>query len=51
MPRPLFGEVPYGTDVFRCTVPGKVALTFDDGPDKFTNDLLDVLKKNNAKVS
>jgi peptidoglycan/xylan/chitin deacetylase (PgdA/CDA1 family) len=48
--RPKFGSVPYGIDVSKCTVPGKVAMTFDDGPSEYTNDLLDVLKKNNAKV-
>ncbi|KAK3341918.1 chitin binding protein [Lasiosphaeria hispida] len=51
LPRPLFGDVPYGVDVSRCTVPGKVAITFDDGPNKFTNELLDVLKKNDAKAT
>ena len=50
MPRPLFGNVPYGVVISKCTVPGKIALTFDDGPNKFTNELLDVLKASNAKV-
>ncbi|KAH8883245.1 carbohydrate esterase family 4 protein, partial [Thozetella sp. PMI_491] len=51
VPRPRFGKVPYGADVSKCKLPGKVALTFDDGPNKYTNDLLDVLKKNNAKAT
>jgi len=50
VPRPLFGNVPYGVVISKCTVPGKIALTFDDGPNKFTNELLDVLKASNAKV-
>lgn len=49
--RPLFGAVPYGLDIPRCSLPGKVALTFDDGPNKFTNELLDILKKYNAKAT
>ncbi|KAK0648239.1 hypothetical protein B0T16DRAFT_325879 [Cercophora newfieldiana] len=51
VPRPLFGDVPYGIDIPKCTLPGKVALTFDDGPNKFTNELLDILKKYNAKAT
>ncbi len=51
MPRPLFGNVPYGVDVSRCTVPGKVALTFDDGPYIYTKDLLDILKAADAKAT
>jgi len=50
VPRPLFGSVPYAVEISHCTVPGKVALTFDDGPYIYTNDLLDVLKRNNVKV-
>ena len=50
--RPKFGSVEYGVNLQSCTVPGKVALTFDDGPNKYTNELLDVLKNNNnTKVS
>lgn len=28
-----------------------MALTFDDGPDRYTNDLLDLLKKYNASAT
>lgn len=30
--RPKLGNVPYGVQLSACTVPGTVALTFDDGP-------------------
>jgi hypothetical protein len=30
--RPKVGNVPYGVAITQCTVPGKVALTYDDGP-------------------
>lgn len=35
----------------KCTVPGTVALTFDDGPDKYTCDLLDLLDRYDAKAT
>jgi peptidoglycan/xylan/chitin deacetylase (PgdA/CDA1 family) len=34
-----------------CTVPGKIAITFDDGPYLYTKDLLDLLLKYNAKAT
>ncbi|KAJ6164801.1 Glycoside hydrolase/deacetylase beta/alpha-barrel [Penicillium chermesinum] len=41
--------VPYGPEEIRsCAVPGTVALTFDDGPTRYTNDLLDLLDKYEA---
>lgn len=43
LPRPALGSVPYGVDIRSCTEPGKVALTFDDGPWKYTSALLDLL--------
>lgn len=43
--------MPYGTEIFHCTVKGKVALTFDDGPYIYTAELLDLLKKNNVKAT
>ncbi|KAK2031935.1 chitin deacetylase [Colletotrichum zoysiae] len=46
MERPRFGNVPYGVDITRCTVNGKVALTFDDGPGEYTEKVLDTLEKN-----
>jgi peptidoglycan/xylan/chitin deacetylase (PgdA/CDA1 family) len=35
--------VPIGTPIRSCTVPGVIALTFDDGPHIYTEQLLDTL--------
>lgn len=51
IPRPTFGSIPWGVDIRSCNVPGKVALTFDDGPESFTPDLLDTLKAAGAKAT
>ncbi|CAK7206625.1 hypothetical protein SEUCBS139899_009425 [Sporothrix eucalyptigena] len=51
IPRPLFGNIPYGVDVSHCTVTGKVAITFDDGPYLYTSALLDILKSNNVTAT
>jgi peptidoglycan/xylan/chitin deacetylase (PgdA/CDA1 family) len=48
-PRPKFGGVPWGVDITGCTVPGKIALTFDDGPCDFTDEIVDVLESNGVK--
>lgn len=37
-------SVPFGTIITGCTVPGVVALTFDDGPWIYTTDVLDKFK-------
>jgi peptidoglycan/xylan/chitin deacetylase (PgdA/CDA1 family) len=47
--RTKFGSVPYGASITKCTVPGKIALTFDDGPCEFTGQVLDTLEANGAK--
>ncbi|KAF2255788.1 carbohydrate esterase family 4 protein [Trematosphaeria pertusa] len=40
--RPQLGSVPYGGEgIYQCTVPGTVAITYDDGPYIYTNDVLD----------
>ena len=53
IPRPLTSvDIPYGGEgIWQCTVPGTVALTFDDGPWWFTSGVLDVLKEYNAKAT
>ncbi|KAL4898136.1 hypothetical protein BDV59DRAFT_607 [Aspergillus ambiguus] len=52
IPRTKLGKVPYGPLSIRsCTVPGTVALTFDDGPNKYTSALLDLLDKYDANVT
>jgi peptidoglycan/xylan/chitin deacetylase (PgdA/CDA1 family) len=51
-PRPHFGDVLYGgAGIHNCTVPGTVAITFDDGPYKYTSYLLDLLKKRNVTAT
>ncbi|KAJ5148113.1 Glycoside hydrolase/deacetylase beta/alpha-barrel [Penicillium atrosanguineum] len=50
--RPSIGKVPYGPQEIRsCTVPGTVALTFDDGPTRYTGELLDLLDKYEAPAT
>ncbi|KAK9422502.1 hypothetical protein SUNI508_00365 [Seiridium unicorne] len=51
VPRPTLGNVPYGVSISHCTVNGRVALTFDDGPYIYTSELLDILKKNGVRAT
>lgn len=47
----LKSVVPFGGVIDRCTVPGTVALTFDDGPYIYTSQLLDILSANGARAT
>ncbi|KAJ5184236.1 Glycoside hydrolase/deacetylase beta/alpha-barrel [Penicillium capsulatum] len=50
--RPHIGKIPYGPQEIRsCVVPGTVALTFDDGPTRYTGDLLDILDRYEAPAT
>ncbi|KAK7535987.1 chitin binding protein [Phyllosticta citribraziliensis] len=50
--RTTLGSVPVGNGgIYDCTVPGTVALTYDDGPYIYTNEVLDILKKYNASAT
>ncbi|KAF8540008.1 hypothetical protein BDD12DRAFT_57180 [Trichophaea hybrida] len=49
--RPLNGIVPYAEDIFNCVNPGDIALTYDDGPDVYTDGMLDVLASYGAKAT
>ena len=40
--------VPFGAVITHCTVPGTIALTFDDGPFIYTAQLLDTLAAHGA---
>lgn len=40
-----------GTIIRKCTVPGTVALTFDDGPSQYTGMVLDTLRRHNTKAT
>ncbi|KAI0200491.1 carbohydrate esterase family 4 protein [Astrocystis sublimbata] len=52
IPRPKVGNVRYGgVGVYDCVNDGDIALTFDDGPWDYTNDLLDKLAKYQAKAT
>ncbi len=43
--RPKVGAVPYGgAGIYDCLNAGEIAVTFDDGPYLYTNDLLDKFK-------
>ena len=50
-PRPHFGKIPYGKYIMDCKKPGTVAMTFDDGPTVYTNELLDKLEVAGAKAT
>ncbi|CBX97226.1 hypothetical protein IAQ61_007359 [Plenodomus lingam] len=51
--RDKLGSIPYGGNgTFRCTKPGTVAITYDDGPQKdFTEHILDQFKSYGAKAT
>lgn len=44
-------RIPFGAVIERCSVPGTVALTFDDGPYLFTARILDILRDNGARAT
>ncbi|KAH8893112.1 carbohydrate esterase family 4 protein [Thozetella sp. PMI_491] len=48
---PAKRELPYGTLVEHCNVPGTVALTFDDGPYQYTLHVLDLLDQYGANAT
>lgn len=51
-PRPALGDLPYGGGgIYRCKTPNTIALTFDDGPNKFTKDVLDILDSFSVKAT
>ncbi|CAN8101919.1 unnamed protein product [Discula destructiva] len=51
LPRPQLGSIPYGQIVASCTVPGTLALTFDDGPWAYTSELLDLLEREHVRAT
>jgi peptidoglycan/xylan/chitin deacetylase (PgdA/CDA1 family) len=44
-------SLPVGQVIYSCTVPGTVALTFDDGPYDYTIDLLNELEAAGHRVT
>ncbi|RKU48026.1 hypothetical protein DL546_007354 [Coniochaeta pulveracea] len=52
VPRPKLGSVSIGGNgIYDCVNPGEIAITFDDGPYLYTNDLLDKFKSYGAKAT
>lgn len=53
IPRRKVGSVPYAGsgEIRHCSEMGTVALTFDDGPSAYTDDLLDLLDEYGAKAT
>ncbi|KAI0022011.1 carbohydrate-binding module family 18 [Xylariomycetidae sp. FL0641] len=50
--RPKLGKVQYGgVGIYDCVNKGDIALTFDDGPWNYTDDLLDKLAEYEAKAT
>ncbi|KAL4785293.1 hypothetical protein BJX76DRAFT_356313 [Aspergillus varians] len=44
-------QIPYGVYIHHCYIPGAVALTFDDGPYIYTEELLGLLAQYGAKAT
>ncbi|KAH8694520.1 hypothetical protein BGZ61DRAFT_478127 [Ilyonectria robusta] len=49
--RPALGRIPYGQAIYHCEQYGDIALTYDDGPYTYTEDLLDLLAEYDAKAT
>jgi peptidoglycan/xylan/chitin deacetylase (PgdA/CDA1 family) len=50
--RPKNGDVPYGGEgIYSCVNPGQLAMTYDDGPYIYTNDVLDMFKSYGFKTT
>lgn len=43
--------VQVGAAITGCTVPGTIALTFDDGPAVYTDSVLDLLAQHDARAT
>ncbi|KAJ5549831.1 hypothetical protein N7461_004529, partial [Penicillium sp. DV-2018c] len=44
-------QLPYGAVLTHCTIPGTIALTFDDGPYIYTARILDTLAQHGARAT
>lgn len=49
--RPYKSTLPYGVVLNHCSIPGTVALTFDDGPYIYTAQMLDTLAQHGARAT
>jgi len=50
-PHSRLGSVPYGVGIYTCSIPGVIALTYDDGPYAWTSQLLDTLDSYGVKAT
>ncbi|KAJ5796592.1 CAZyme family CE4 [Penicillium psychrosexuale] len=44
-------RLPFGAIITHCTIPGTIALTFDDGPYIYTSQILDTLAQRGARAT
>lgn len=44
-------KLPVGAVITHCTIPGTIALTFDDGPYIYTSQILDTLAKHGVRAT
>ncbi|KAJ5164604.1 Glycoside hydrolase/deacetylase beta/alpha-barrel [Penicillium coprophilum] len=49
--QPNASSLPLGAIITHCTIPGTIALTFDDGPYIYTSQLLDTLAQHSVKAT
>jgi peptidoglycan/xylan/chitin deacetylase (PgdA/CDA1 family) len=46
-----FANDAIGADIFSCEKPGTIAITYDDGPYLYTNEVLDIFNEFGAKAT
>jgi peptidoglycan/xylan/chitin deacetylase (PgdA/CDA1 family) len=52
IPRPQLGDIEYGGEgIYPCVEPGTIAITYDDGPYIYTNDVLDQFASYHMKAT
>jgi peptidoglycan/xylan/chitin deacetylase (PgdA/CDA1 family) len=52
IPRPQLGNIEYGGEgIYPCVTPGTIAITYDDGPYIYTNQVLDQFASHNMKAT
>ncbi|KAJ5155244.1 hypothetical protein N7492_008047 [Penicillium capsulatum] len=50
-PSPTASTVPFGAVINHCTIPGTIAVTFDDGPYIYTAKMLDTLTEHGVRAT
>jgi peptidoglycan/xylan/chitin deacetylase (PgdA/CDA1 family) len=51
LPEPYQTALPHGIVINHCSIPGTIALTFDDGPYIYTAQVLDTLAHHGARAT